>query len=197
LKDKTGCGLIGFYIMPRGRRNFDNVLTRLNVFSVDGFAKFKSEKFFAIDSYGYDQYFLIPGGNDGARPGTPVTGMFRYNSQSGTPVSLEYYDGAAWSGVGGAGIGDGQTWQDVTASRAVSVVYTNSTGRPIMVAVTPSSLNYQVSLFAINGAVVGYEAFVPSAGGGSCTISLIIPAGATYELQPQSSTTVGVWWELR
>jgi hypothetical protein len=62
LKDKTGCGLIGFYIMPRGRRNFDNVLTRLNVFSVDGFAKFKSEKFFAIDSYGYDQYFLIPGG---------------------------------------------------------------------------------------------------------------------------------------
>jgi hypothetical protein len=62
LKDKTGCGLIGFYIMPRGRRNFDNVLSRLNVFSVDGFAKFKSEKFFAIDSYGYDQYFLIPGG---------------------------------------------------------------------------------------------------------------------------------------
>ena len=62
LKDKTGCGLIGFYIMPRGRRNFDNVLTRLSVFSVDGFAKFKSEKFFAIDSYGYDQYFLIPGG---------------------------------------------------------------------------------------------------------------------------------------
>ena len=63
LKDKTGCGLIGFYIMPRGRRNFDNVLSRLNVFSVDGFAKFKSEKFFAIDSYGYDQYFLIPGGS--------------------------------------------------------------------------------------------------------------------------------------
>ena len=63
LKDKTGCGLIGFYIMPRGRRNFDNVLTRMSVFStVDAFAKFKSEKFFAINSYGYDQYFLIPGG---------------------------------------------------------------------------------------------------------------------------------------
>jgi len=43
---------------------------------------------------------LIPGGNDAARPGTPVTGMFRYNSQSGTPVSLEYYNGAAWSSVG-------------------------------------------------------------------------------------------------
>jgi hypothetical protein len=43
---------------------------------------------------------LIPGGNNAARPTTTVTGMFRYNSQSGTPVSLEYYDGAAWSAVG-------------------------------------------------------------------------------------------------
>lgn len=64
LKDKTGCGLIGFYIMGRGRRAFDNVLSRLNVVNtLDSFGKFKSEKFFAIDSYGYDQYFLIPGGD--------------------------------------------------------------------------------------------------------------------------------------
>jgi hypothetical protein len=33
------------------------------VFSeIDNFTKFKNEKFFAIDNYGYDQYFLIPGG---------------------------------------------------------------------------------------------------------------------------------------
>ena len=63
LKDKTGCGLIGFYIMGRGRRAFENVLSRFNVINTfDSFGKFKSEKFFAIDSYGYDQYFLIPGG---------------------------------------------------------------------------------------------------------------------------------------
>jgi hypothetical protein len=63
LKDKTDCNLIGFYIIPRGRRNFDNVLHRLSVFSeIDNFTKFKNEKFFAIDNYGYDQYFLIPGG---------------------------------------------------------------------------------------------------------------------------------------
>jgi hypothetical protein len=42
---------------------------------------------------------LIPGGNDAARPGTPATGMLRYNSQSGTPVSMEYYDGANWSSI--------------------------------------------------------------------------------------------------
>ncbi len=63
MKDKTGCGLIGFFIMGRGRRAFENVLSRLNVINTfDSFGKFKSEKFFAIDSYGYDQYFLIPGG---------------------------------------------------------------------------------------------------------------------------------------
>jgi hypothetical protein len=32
---------------------------------------------------------LIPGGNDAARP-SPVTGMFRYNSQGGTPVKMEH-----------------------------------------------------------------------------------------------------------
>jgi hypothetical protein len=52
------------------------------------------------DAAGMTGAALIPGGNDAARP-SPVTGMFRYNSQSGTPVSLEYYDGAAWSPVGG------------------------------------------------------------------------------------------------
>jgi hypothetical protein len=51
---------------------------------------------------------LIPGGNDGARP-SPVTGMLRYNNQGGTPVKMEYYDGAAWSGLGGGG-GNMQAW---------------------------------------------------------------------------------------
>jgi hypothetical protein len=43
---------------------------------------------------------LIPGGNNAARPGTPVTGMTRYNNQSGTPASMEFYNGVAWSGFG-------------------------------------------------------------------------------------------------
>jgi hypothetical protein len=57
------------------------------------------------DASGMAGAALIPGGNDAARP-SPVTGMFRYNNQSGTPVRLEYYDGAAWSPVGStAGLG--------------------------------------------------------------------------------------------
>jgi hypothetical protein len=65
LKDKTGCNLIGFYILPIRRRHFDNAMARFKMITTnDSFAKFKIEKFFSISNYGYDQYFLIPGGDD-------------------------------------------------------------------------------------------------------------------------------------
>lgn len=46
----------------------------------------------------------LPGGNDGARPGT-TTGMLRYNNTGGTPVAVEYYDGANWTKLATAGLG--------------------------------------------------------------------------------------------
>jgi hypothetical protein len=45
-----------------------------------------------------------------------------------------------------SGIGVGQTWQDVTSSRASETPYQNTTGAPIMVVVLPSSYN-NVGLF--------------------------------------------------
>ena len=51
------------------------------------------------DASGMAGAALIPGGNDAARP-TPVTGMFRYNNQAGTPAFMEFYDGANWSDYG-------------------------------------------------------------------------------------------------
>jgi hypothetical protein len=49
------------------------------------------------DAAGMTGAALIPGGNDGARPVSPVTGMTRYNDQGGVPALLEYYDGANWT----------------------------------------------------------------------------------------------------
>jgi hypothetical protein len=50
---------------------------------------------------------IIPGGTDAQRAAitAPAAGMLRYNSQGGTPVDLEYYDGAAWTqlATGGGG----------------------------------------------------------------------------------------------
>lgn len=44
---------------------------------------------------GYSGAALIPGGNNAARPGAPVVGMLRYNSQS-SPAVMEYWDGTTW-----------------------------------------------------------------------------------------------------
>jgi hypothetical protein len=65
LKDRTGCNLIGFYVMPKSKRHFQSAMARFNMISTDdGFKQFRDEKFFSINGYGYSEYFLIPGGND-------------------------------------------------------------------------------------------------------------------------------------
>ena len=47
---------------------------------------------------------VIPSGTTAQRPGAPVIGMIRFNSDPGT-LSVEIFDGAAWNGVGGVSSG--------------------------------------------------------------------------------------------
>lgn len=91
-------------------------------------------------------------------------------------------------------IGVGQTWVNVTSSRASKTTYTNDTGKPIMVVVSSyaaaADANFIVDGVAV--ALIGYNA--------STTIvrpvSAIVPAGSTYSV----SNTIGsqyMWSELR
>ena len=65
LKDKTGCNLLGFFIVPKNRRNFEYNAVRLGEVLTDAsYKSFKNEKFYEVTTYGYDKYFLIPGGGD-------------------------------------------------------------------------------------------------------------------------------------
>lgn len=65
LKDRTGCNLIGFYILPKSKRYFQNAMARFNMIATDeGYKQFRNEKFFSVNGYGYSEYFLIPGGED-------------------------------------------------------------------------------------------------------------------------------------
>jgi len=65
LKDRTGCNLIGFYILPATKRYFSEAMRRFGMFVPDSdFKSFKNEKFYSIPNYGYNQYFLIPGGKE-------------------------------------------------------------------------------------------------------------------------------------
>jgi len=94
-------------------------------------------------------------------------------------------------------IGVAQTWQDVTASRAVGVSYTNSTGRPITVSiiVSCSAINLLAALASDGITRSRYQAF---ANGATGSVDLIIPNGSTYTLT-QSGPTISIvsWMELR
>jgi hypothetical protein len=80
-------------------------------------------------------------------------------------------------------LGVGQTWQDVTASRAVSTTYTNSTGRPIMVvALATNATNGSVVLdISVTGtATVSSSVPFGSGPGYRSSATAVIPNGQTY-----------------
>ncbi|WP_284878712.1 hypothetical protein [Citrobacter portucalensis] len=84
-------------------------------------------------------------------------------------------------------LGVDQTWQDMTSSRSIGVVYTNTTGKPIQLLldfVRPSaswSVNVRINSVAINGA------------GGYCPV---IPNNATYQVITTGISSLS-WRELR
>jgi len=92
-------------------------------------------------------------------------------------------------------IGINQTWQNVTVSRAFGVTYTNTTGKPIMIAIgttfTSSSSNLQPT---VNGVVL-LNSYLSGANGGN-SATFIVPPGNTYSAT-SVGTTLGYWVELR
>ena len=91
-------------------------------------------------------------------------------------------------------IGVSQTWQYPT--RAIGTTYTNSTGKPIMVAISYTcSVASTVQGLVIAGATV-YAAGSESGNGSG--FSLIVPDGATYVTTTNAGTiTLVTWAELR
>lgn len=59
----------------------------------------------------------LPTGTTAQRPGSPSPGLFRYNTD--TP-GLEFWDGSAWTAVGGGGGGGGPNSFTATASVALT-----------------------------------------------------------------------------
>ncbi len=102
------------------------------------------------------------------------------------------------SGTPALPLGVGQTWQNVTAWRAANTTYTNTTGRPIEVAITyyNHGNNAAALTFIVNGVIVGR--FVTRFGSGekAAFISAIVPAGASYSVSNAEGTLFS-WAELR
>ncbi|MEC3934183.1 hypothetical protein ACWQXT_12655 [Citrobacter werkmanii] len=94
-----------------------------------------------------------------------------------------------------ASVGVNQLWNDVTSSRTVGINYTNTTGRPIMVAMNVK--NVPSGLFASSITVQGIELSAGSTVSGEHRfISAIVPPGQVYMFQPLASSNF-ILLELR
>lgn len=100
-------------------------------------------------------------------------------------------------------IGVGQTWQNLTASRALSTTYTNTTGKPIQVHAwvfvsgAPAG-NVDLQLI-IGGVLVMYPSnyFDAAAGNRSAVVTGIVPNGTTYSVVAPTGAGTLTWAELR
>jgi hypothetical protein len=118
-------------------------------------------------------------------------------------MHIRNYNGTAWSpwvevATSANSLGQGQTWQDVTGSRALGTTYTNTTGRPIMINVLCGPT--QLTNTSIEGYVESIKTVGQIAGAVGQYISgtFTVQIGATYRLQNAAGTApLAEWKELR
>jgi len=109
------------------------------------------------------------------------------------PSTIQGYGGQALAAM--SSLGYGQTWQDVTASRALGTTYYNTTGRPIRINVR-CGLAVGGSSFSLS--VNGIQtAYITAAANCNDTMSTLVPPGQSYLATNLSGATLGLWVELR
>ena len=94
--------------------------------------------------------------------------------------------------------GLGQTWRDVTASRAMATTYANTTGRPISVVIAgnPSNLPERLIL-TIGGVVVWNQNIDGENTDTNVVVSGVVPPASSYFVTTDgSNTTISRWVEL-
>lgn len=128
---------------------------------------------------------------------TATTAEINYVDGVTSNVQTQLDSKASITYVDGQDIGIGQTWQDVSGTRSTGVTYTNTTGKPIEVAIsiTATASNGSASI-SVSGVPLGIISRWPTAGGGASFGSVVIPTGATY-IVTASGATINTWVELR
>jgi hypothetical protein len=110
------------------------------------------------------------------------------------PSTIQGMGGQALTAMGS--LGYGQTYQDVSASRALATTYYNTTGKPIFLSLTLSSTSSSpFAILTINGSSAQNSG--TSAAGIYLNISAPIPAGATYSINSGTGLAIYKWYELR
>jgi len=95
-------------------------------------------------------------------------------------------------------LGYGQTWQDLTGSRALATTYYNTTGKPIQVLASLSVGASSNSDLTINGVSLGNQTGNGNASSVVMPISFIVPPGQSYRMAVTAGgVTINKWSELR
>lgn len=95
--------------------------------------------------------------------------------------------------------GTGAAWANVTGSRAVNTLYTNSTGLPIMVALSMGLLRASAGggTLTVNVDGVALPSFsAPGSTDGQQGFSFIVPPGSTYQVVQSGGINSIAWMEL-
>lgn len=91
--------------------------------------------------------------------------------------------------------GIGQTWQDLTASRSAGVTYTNTTGKPITIAIISySTLTNAQTILSVDGQEVSS---IQAPTGLDRTNVTLVNAGSTYNFTSDKTLASIIWKELR
>lgn len=105
-------------------------------------------------------------------------------------------NGTTWTSALNNAFGPGQTWQDVTGSRATDTTYTNSTSKPIFVIAQVGNQTNGVQVY-INGTLVVRHWYDVNGGAGQIGYStgeFMVPPGGTYYV---TAGPLRQWWEYR
>lgn len=124
-----------------------------------------------------------------------------WTSGTGWSITGSYAgaSGASYALSGMNSLGFGQSYTDVTASRAFGTTYYNTTGRPIavtlqMVATVIGSMQETI---VINGNIVGSMMSYGATGSGNYGGGMfIVPPGSSYSVANTFNTTLIKWSEL-
>jgi hypothetical protein len=129
---------------------------------------------------------------------TPVAGKGEFWVSNDT-TQVPHFTDDAGTDIDLRPLGVGQTWQDVSGSRAFDTSYQNTTGRPIMFfaqGVDNTELYMQVSsdnaTWITVGKGGGHGNAIDNDGGGA-----IVPPDWYYRFLDGSSATLAEWTELR
>lgn len=135
----------------------------------------------AIQTNGVDRIQIDTSGNP-LLVNTPVTG-----DNSKKIANTEFVSNTA--------IGVNQTWQNLTSSRALGTTYTNTTGKPIQIAISVESVGTDSIIFISINSVVVIQQTVRGPYNEGASASVIVPNGATYSAS--GGQVLLRWFELR